>query len=400
MIRTGLILLVTVLLSCLTTMHAIGGITKKRNADIALSVWPKNGLAYQTSAINAFKSAIVESNGQFPDDIDDTIVAQAEQSFLAEPTAAGSVALLALNQDRTKRKQLMVSAQKLSKRELVSLTWSINDSAERQNVAQLLSYYDQSMRTSRTSSTTLIPAIVSVIGQDGFTEPMVNLLKKKPPWAGQFWKQAANNKAAITHASKLRSLLDESQIDRSQLHDRDLVINLVRNNHFEEVERLYSQSLSDKAEARDTTRIARLDRQPLYPPLDWQLFSSGKYFAFIDTENRTLNLSLAVGANGVLTRQLMRINPDVYDLSLNVVTDDLDTDSLRVGLICAEPATKNGVILDAPLKSGNNVNRLSISRNACRYFWLFIAARADERADGQDVVIDQITLKSVKDSQL
>ncbi|GAA0475364.1 hypothetical protein GCM10009096_16290 [Parasphingorhabdus litoris] len=400
MIRTGLILLVTIVLSCLTTMNAIGGITKKKNPDIALSVWPKNGFGYQTSAINAFKAAIVENNGQFPDDIDEAIVTQAKKSFLSEPTAAGSVALLALNENQAKREKLMISAQKLSKRELVSQTWSIYDSAERQNVAQLLSYYDLSMRTSRTSSTALIPAIVSVIGQDGFAEPMVNLLKKNPPWAGQFWKQAANNKAAIIYASKLRSSLDESQIDRSQLHDRDLVVNLVRNNHFEEVEELYSQSLSDKEGARGITHVARLDRQPLYPPLDWQLFSTGKYFAFIDTENRILNLSSTAGSNGVMARQLLRINPGVYDLSLNIVADDLDIGSLRVSLTCAEPAAKNDAVFAASLKSGANINRLSISRDACRYFWLSIAVRADERVDGQDVAIDQIVLKPVKDSQL
>ena len=108
-----------------------------------------------------------------------------------EPLAANSVRNLALaltkNSEAEKGQGLMRSAAKLSRRDLPTHFWLIQDYGRANDLPKVLMHVDQALRTKEAAWQQLIPALHAGLANSELVKPTVQLLRTDPPWKEQFW---------------------------------------------------------------------------------------------------------------------------------------------------------------------------------------------------------------------
>lgn len=390
MLKNSVIWVCSLALCLLSGLTVIGGVAKKKAPELAVTIQPLNGFAAEELLSDAIRRAIVDNQGRFPDDIDESIRERAELAFVSEPLTPQAVAGLALGEENGTKRELMRSAFALSRREQLITSWMISDSGAREDIPAILGYYDTLLRSSSSSSAVVIPILAGALANENFIEPFAGLLSKNPPWAGGFWRKVVSTPQAIANAARLRERLHKANERGASYNDAALVRALVENKQFQAAERLYSL-LAKQPQDRTLMKNSSFEQDPQFPPLDWQLFSTGEYGAAIS--EGSLQLSAIRSSGGLLARQLVKLPASrmkIESISAGEIPRDMDID-LRIS--CAEAIDK----LPRPIRFSlsGKVTRKEISNqtSGCSYYWFDIVGRASENGDGFDVAISAISLQ-------
>ena len=228
MLKNIAIWLCAIVLAGIAGSSALGGVTKSRVPDLALAAFPANGFAYEALADRQIAAKIAANPGVFPPKSDARLQATAKAAFLSEPTASDAVAALALAVPEGKRLAVMRQAISLSRRDSLSNGWMIVDAARRDDVPELLYFYDVGMRVRSASQTELIPVMANALADVRFIAPFRSMLRKNPPWMARFWDRVAKTQPALVNGAKLRMSLAELRYDGIQANDAAMIFNLAK----------------------------------------------------------------------------------------------------------------------------------------------------------------------------
>jgi hypothetical protein len=390
MLKNGAIWIVGLAIALASGLTAMGAISKDKAPELAVSVRPANGFAFERLATNSLKAAVAANEGRFPNSIDPVAEAFAKQAFLSEPVTPEAMAVLALGTTRGKKRELMHQAFGLSRRQQLVLGWMILDAGAREDIPAILSHYDTMLRTSSSAASVVISTMARALANKNFVEPFAELLSEKPPWASRFWEAVVATPEAIENAARLRERLYTETEEKESYRDSTLMKALVDNKRFEAAENLFDL-LERPARTDSILQNSSFEREPKYPPLDWHLFSTGEYGAAITKSN--LQLSAIRNSGGIFARQLVKLPPGT--LSINVRLDDGAFEKgaeLFISISCAELMEKPPVPIKIPLM-GNVVRRqIANQQSGCSYFWFDIRGRSTENGSGFDVSIDSVSL--------
>ena len=382
---------VAILLAIMSGSAALGSIAKNKSPELALSVFPKNGFAAQAMASGLTMASVAKKNkGNFPDLVNPAWSAMARRAFESEAASPDAIAVLALSHTGNVRRELMQKAFELSRRQKFATGWLIADSGKRNQLPTLLDYYDTLLRTSSSAATVVMPVMVGALIDDESVAPLTALLDKNPPWADLFWRQVVSSPEALANAAVLRRKLHKIDSSRQFYHDDYLIEALVGHEQFENAITLYrlfsSQAGIHLNASQDSSRFDRS-----YPPLDWQLYSTGEYGSTIT--DKKLHVSAIRDSGGVFARKLVELPPGSFQV-LAVLAEALPTGaSLALELSCAQTTAK-------PLKVRINLNHQSTKQmfnnkgSGCSFFWLNITGRADEENAGFDMTIESISVSA------
>jgi len=297
--------------------------------------------------------------------------------------------VLALGNTEGKKSKLMHKAFMLSRRQQLVTGWMIADHGVQQDISGILGYYDIMLRTSSASISVVIPVMADALS-NGTIEPFAELLSNAPPWASQFWATVAADPEAIANGASLRTLVYRKDEDSDTYRDADLISALIDNQHFGTAEKLYDL-LSRRPPDTDLLRNSSFAHAPLFPPLDWQLFSTGEYGSAIIKGK--LRLSAIQNSGGLFARQLIDIPAAILEIR-TITTDTIPNDvDLTISLTCAEQGHKAAVSVKIPLKEKSTLRQISNRGTGCRYYWLDLSGRAAESGDGFDVGLDSVSLR-------
>lgn len=390
MLKIGIIWIFGLAIALVSGITAMGAITKNKIPDLAVSLQPANGFAFETLASNSLKAAVAANNGQFPNSVEPVAEAFAKQAFLSEPITPQAIAVLALGSTEGKKRELMHEAFALSRRQQLVIGWMIIDAGTREDIPAILSHYDTMLRTSSSAASVVIPVMAGALANPNFVEPFADLLSKKPPWASRFWGAVFIIPEAIENAAHLRKMLYTADEIKENYRDVDLVYALVSNQRFEAAENLYQLLAGQRKEAL-LLENESFEREPVYPPLDWHLFSNGEYGAAIT--GGSLQLSAISYSGGLFARQLVKLPSAILEISVKSNASIPEGAKISIDIKCAEILENAPRPISITLTDKLTKQQISNQQSGCSFYWLEVVGRSAENGDGFDVMIESVSLQ-------
>ena len=389
MLKNLLIWIAAIALSATSYTTALGGIAKNRSPDFALSLFPTNGFAAEAKAAKLAKASVAKNLGGFPDKIDRSLNMLALQAFKSEPIVPDAIAVIALSQAEVVRRDLMQTAFQLSRRQQLTSGWLIFDSGKRDDIPAILNHYDTILRTNISSRDVVINGMANALANENFVQPFASLLSKHPPWADRFWEKIVLTPAAIGNASRLREILYEmDEKVTGEYRDQDLIIALVKGEQFNRAEELYMLMNPQKSDS-GILRNSTFQMLSKYPPIDWQLLSTGEYGANI-TEG-ILQFSAISNSGGLFARQLIKLPNAELELEVKLVDEVPLGANIFIELSCAESVLSKAQKFRLPLTRKYTSVSVVNSLDFCEYYWLDIYGFAKD--DGFDFGIKSISIQ-------
>ena len=359
--------------------------------ELALSTRVKNGLATESLAIQLIKLELLKNGGQMPTVVKPRWHALAVDAFLSEPTASGAVAIIALAQAGEQQQSLMLKAFELSRREQLVNGWLIASGSTGNDISSVLKYYDVVLRTSSTAPDVIVPIMVKALANDSAIGPYATMLSEDPPWAGRFWGEIPSSPESLDNAVLLRQALLRQKVQSDNYQDANLILALTNRFKFEQATQLYQQ-LKRKKWQTDVVRNDNFRTVSEFPPLDWQLFSTGEYGASIQAGQ--LNLSAIDNSGGLFARQLVEL--ERRNLILKFVLEQIPVpgDKVSIQLLCAEENVISSSALPVAITELETRIVIANENDACRYYWLDITGRAGEDGDGFAIGFKSVSLSA------
>ncbi len=121
----------------------------------------------------------------------------AKKALRGEPLAVPAVASLAIvnqfNGDTQAARRLFAYSDRLSRRDLRTRLWVIEDAVAREDIPDALRNYDMALRTSRRAPEILFPILSAAVSDPEIARGLLNLLKANPPWGESFIAQLAGS---------------------------------------------------------------------------------------------------------------------------------------------------------------------------------------------------------------
>lgn len=197
----------------------------------------------------------------------------ARQALVNEPLAASALTALALNTQleghTAAARRLFVHSDALSRRELGTRLWLIEDAVRRNDVAGALQHYDIALRTAKAAPDLLFPVLSNAIVDPAIMKSLaVTLAKRRPAWGDAFVQYLSDAQInPVISAALLRRLgtLGYPVPDTAQVG----VINaLVAKNALEDAWSYYASIRpgATRKQSRDPDFIAQLQLPSVF---DW-----------------------------------------------------------------------------------------------------------------------------------
>lgn len=387
MLKTIFTLVVALVLAGVSITSVMGSVYKSKQPQIAAQLWPVNGFALAQQAEVVLASSISALNEKPGYESRSLIQSLSEKAFLNEPFAISSIRNLALESQYQDKKEnarkLMRKASELTRRDLVTNIWLIEDYAQLNDTVSSLRYYDQSLRISDEAQDLLIPNLQAGLRSPELINPMFDLLSKRPSWALEFWGEIGRIPSAVVNASKLRRKLG-SDYENPTVTDQFLITSLLRENHFEEAERLYFSLIGkSKDSGSGIVRNSGFSVLPKFSPFEWQLFFGDQHEAGIEADKGVLNVSTFADGGGIVAKQLIKLDDGNYIVKADQPEyQPENSDALYLELYCAE--RKNGKLNAIKVNLDKQQIRSKFRNDdaECLYFWLDVSVRP--RPDQRD----------------
>lgn len=151
---------------------------RKTNAPTAMLLAPDNALVLAASARAKLKGDPVGA------------ARDAEAALKRDATSASAAGILGIvraQQGDLRHSQALISyAMTVSRRDLPTLIWAIEAAVQRGDINQALQHYDVALRVSPTAPTLLFPILATAAEDRAIRQPLVQLLRKNPPWKNSF----------------------------------------------------------------------------------------------------------------------------------------------------------------------------------------------------------------------
>jgi hypothetical protein len=114
----------------------------------------------------------------------------ARQALINEPLATAALTALALNiqlsGNTTQARRLFVHSNSLSRRELGTRLWLIEDAVGRNDIAGALHHYDIALRTSKAAPDLLFPVLARAAANPDIAKPLAVMIARRPAWGETF----------------------------------------------------------------------------------------------------------------------------------------------------------------------------------------------------------------------
>lgn len=244
--------------------------------------------------------------------------ALAVRALRQDPTAVAAVSALGLNTqirgDTPGARRQFAYAEKLSRRDLQTQLWAIEDSVAQGDVPGALRHYDTALRTSRQASDLLFPVLAGALTEPSVRNALVHRLKRdRPSWGIHFMGFAAAQGPDPKASGELFLDLHRAGLPPPAVAQAALIDRLIGFSEMERAWQLYRRETgaSDPERSRDPD----FARDPaIASQFDWQFVND----ADIATTGRpegggaVVEVSVAPGAGGTILRQMQLLPAGSY----------------------------------------------------------------------------------------
>ena len=238
----------------------------------------------------------------------------------------------------------MALAGQLSRRDLSTQLFLIEDAVRRNNIADALESYDTALRSEESSRNVLYPVLTEAMREPLIRRKFLPYIRSTPPWLESFLRYAVSN--STTPAAMADLALEAGGFPQgdefSSLHTELLSV-LAENGEYLKAIRYY-RSLKD-ADQKSLLDLAMSDGSTngAYAPISWQPYAVEGIDAVWVSEGRnrvSLDVSLDAGFSGPIARKVLALQPGTYVVNAPFESDSHEIDEALIWRISCQNGTK------------------------------------------------------------
>lgn len=322
----------------------------------------------------------------------------AQAALRQDATAVSAIATLGLQAglrgDTAQARRLFSYAQHLSRRDISTQLWAIEDAVARDDIPAALHHYDIALRTTPVSSDLLFPILAGGFEQPAIRTNVILTLRQEsaPQWGPDFISYLADT-GGKPHATA--QFFEEMRQARMPLPDRAVagaVNNLSKADAFEDAWHFYEQVRrgADRKTSRDPHFAARLATPSLF---DWVPVNDGKIATSL--ENGAFDFSVPTATGGLLLQQMQVLPPGTYRFEGHGSGIMQSKDSLPYWVLSCRNGHELGrVIVGNSTAAGSAFGGEFNVPHDCPVQNLSLFARPSDAVSGVSGQIDQAQLRS------
>ena len=238
--------------------------------------------------------------------------------------------LLDRRDDKNGARVMMQHALKLSRRNLGTHIWLIEDAAKRDDLGKVLDQYDQALRTSRSSWAILPESLSQALIAPDVRKALTERIARKPEWAGHVVNHIATQTPHLSEAAGLFGDLIEGGYVPSENAASALIGRLGDSKNYADGFALYRQYLDADANPLD----GNFQTADKFAPFDWSLEQGA---SLIDLANDNIGLEIRGSRTipKVSAYRIYQLRPGSYTLTSDVeAADREDGGALQISLFC------------------------------------------------------------------
>lgn len=326
----------------------------------------------------------------------------ARQALRQDATAVAAVATLGLNAQM--RGELSIArsyfaySDRLSRRDLRTRLWMIEDAVAREDLSGALHNYDIALRTSRAAPELLYPILASAISDEAIRAELVKTLSDAPDWSGHFLNYLAVEGDDPVSVARLYAELTKAGVVVAEFAQAGVVDKLIEQGDYSAAWEYYAgiRNITDRRSIRDPSFTKTLSYPSQY---DWtpmggssgistliQPTYSGGFFEF----------SAPAAVGGVLLQQLQMLMPGTYAIEGRSSGIDQETSDLPYWILtCVDGRELGRAIVENSLETrGTFSGRIAVPTD-CPAQRLRFVARSSNAIGGQSGRIEEVRIRPI-----
>lgn len=242
------------------------------------------------------------------------------RALMLDPTAIAAVSTLGLNaqtrDDTARARRFFTYATLLTRRDLKTQLWAIEDAVGRNDVPGALHHYDIALRTSRHAPDLLFPVLASAIADADIRAALIETLRSKPAWGNSFIDYVAGKGPDPQSIAGLSIGLARAGVPVSDNARRATIDGLIESGRLDQAWAYYMQLRpgAQRTQSRDPQFQADLASPSLF---DWRTLDDVGITTSLQRNGKTgvFDFSVATSVGGPLLEQLQALPTGRYRLS-------------------------------------------------------------------------------------
>lgn len=322
---------------------------------------------------------------------------QARDALRRDPTAVDAVAQLGLaaqaGGDLAGARRLFGYAERLSRRNLQTQLWAIEDAVGREDIAGALRHYDVALRTKAQSRAILYPVLASAIRDAQVRAELVRTLASRPLWADDFLGYAARTGENAQATAALLAALHQRNVPVPEPVNAALIGSMVARGQGEAAWRFYAavRGHADRRRARDPRFAAVLTAPTVF---DWTPVNDGSVTGSLQPSgsNGLFDFYVVPGGGGALLKQMQVLPPGIYRLSGHSRGIEQERRALPYWVLLCGSRELGRVEVPNSAEAGGRFTGLLTVPAGCPVQTLALIARPSESVSGLVGQIDRLEL--------
>lgn len=300
-----------------------------------------------------------------------------------------------LRQDEAGARRLFAYSQLLSRRDLRTQLWAIEDAVSRGDVGSALQHYDIALRTKRDASLLLFPVLSEAVADPEVRTGLIRTLASQPSWTSGFVDYVVGHGTDAQAALALLEGLARVHIPISEGVNAAIVRRLIAAGQFESAWRYYASIR--KGVDRRIGRDPRFTVAPESPaPFDWVPTDDTGASASIQPakEGGIFDFATSPAVGGILLQQAQLLPAGRYAVAGHSIGIDQPDVSLPYWEVtCGDGRSLARSNISRSSEGNGNFSGLVIVPEGCPSQTLSLVARPSDAIGGVQGQIDYFALR-------
>ncbi|WP_156021453.1 tetratricopeptide repeat protein [Sphingomonas melonis] len=323
----------------------------------------------------------------------------AKHALQQDPTAVAAVATLGINADArgdgAVARRYFAYAQKLSRRDLRTQLFMIEDAVQHGDIPRTLHQYDMTLRVFPNLGEMLYPVLASATADPAIRSELVKTLAAKPLWSNSFIEFAANSDSDIKSVAALFLDLGHAGISIPETAHAGTINALIAGEQRDAAWSYYAtiRPGADRRHSRDQRFAANLETPSQF---DWTPINDGSGLT-TSIQDGLFEFTAAASIGGPMLRQLQLLPPGTYRLSGHSSGIDQAAGALPYWTLRCQNGLELGrvEVPNSIVANGNFTGTFGVPAD-CPVQTLLLTARPSDAVSGLSGQIDRVVLAPVR----
>jgi hypothetical protein len=323
---------------------------------------------------------------------------RALESSLLSPVAMRLLGFVAERQGNpTLARARLQAAAAISRRDIATQYWMINNAVARQDLTGALDHFDVVMRVSMAGRVRLFPILSDAVADPGFVSPLVRLFRKSPNWMTDFIVTTVQSGKATQTMAAIAQKLAPNGTSSDRIISAALSLRLMSEGRYAMMKRFLDSPIAVAAGSGGSARAAVLE--PLnesagLPPLSWTFGRTPALGA--ESTKAGISFFADSGHDGIVASRQLLMEPGRYRFQFRAHTTPSDAIGGIVWTMKCSPSSDTSLMTATISPSAGLQGRDLTIPPSCPAPWIYLSIAPTENGPTVTGQIDIARLMPVK----